>query len=248
MELSTSFKQPLEIKQNEQPIPAKAWKRLVAFLMDAVVIYLFSVIFALLIVTPTLNKMGYKTVIQTYNDKAVEHNIGEYNAEGKYVAFPAAEVLEESIENFWADPVATKAATQKVYYDLANILVGPNLALIIAFFVIPLILGRGQTLGKKILNIGLVTNTGAKITIRHIFMRVFIGWILIEGVLSLITAAFIGLPLIILISGISVLFSGKKKAIHDIVAGTIVVDAYLAPKLSKEKNIGNYINNEKIGE
>lgn len=114
------------------------------------------------------------------------------------------------------------------------------LGLIFAFFyyvIVPLIIWKGQTLGKHLCHFKIVKENGEDIDFKDLFLRQVIGIFLIEGslisasnlfhqILSIITninlvtpLMYIGIPISIL-SSVFVLFKKDHKAIHELIAKT----------------------------
>ena len=102
-------------------------------------------------------------------------------------------------------------------------------------FVVPLLFGNGQTLGKKIFGIALMRTDGVRITPFMIFVRTILGKYTLETmipVLVIIMLLFqmvgIGgttLLLLLLVAQIACLVITKtNSAIHDLLACTVAVD------------------------
>ena len=117
------------------------------------------------------------------------------------------------------------------YYSLP-MLFCLSFAMIIFFGVIPLILKNGATLGKLIFHLGLVNNLGYRVSKLQVVLRFGFMFLIIEvfycifnfilggallwllGILTFLALASYGLAI----------FTKEHKAIHDFIAGTIVVD------------------------
>lgn len=99
------------------------------------------------------------------------------------------------------------------------------IACLLTFFVFPLIFKNGQTLGKKMLNLALISTENVRVKNWQILARVLIGAWAIECVFSFYTFVLTYvLPLGLLVSIIMAVFSKKRMALHDFAGGTIVVD------------------------
>lgn len=72
---------------------------------------------------------------------------------------------------------------------------------------------RGQTVGKRLMHIKVRRSDTAPVTKGHIFNREFLGKILINSI-----------PVVPLISLFTILFTKEHKALHDMLADTIVVE------------------------
>ena len=119
--------------------------------------------------------------------------------------------------------------------SLALITVGLLIGVAVVEFVIPLCLKNGQTVGKKIFGLCLVKNDSVKINNMMLFIRAFLGKFTIETmipvyILLLIifgNAGLIGTVILFLILIIQIILSfatTNKTLIHDLMAGTVVVD------------------------
>ena len=124
-------------------------------------------------------------------------------------------------------------------YQKENVLQsGISVALTIAYYVIFQYMNKGQTIGKKLLNIRVVDkNTNKPIPILKGLLRSFILLSILSGTLSLLLLYilnkdiyFVSYAIILLIEGIFtlttimlVLYKQDKRGLHDIMANTIVI-------------------------
>ncbi len=120
-------------------------------------------------------------------------------------------------------------------YILVIISSSPLVSNIILEFVVPLFLGNGQTLGKKIFGIGVVLQGGIKITGLSLFTRSVLGKFAIETVIPIIAFLMLlftpngivgAIILLALLVANSVLLLASKNhtLIHDIVSYSVCVD------------------------
>jgi uncharacterized RDD family membrane protein YckC len=102
-------------------------------------------------------------------------------------------------------------------------------------FVVPLLFGNGQTLGKKIFGIALMNTESVKVTNVQLFARAILGKFAIEIMipLSIILIMFFnsigilgGLILIgiLIIEAVCIISTNTNSAIHDLLAQTVAVD------------------------
>ncbi len=112
-----------------------------------------------------------------------------------------------------------------------SILIG----VLIVDFIIPLWLKNGQTMGKKIFSLALVRVDGVQITKLQLFIRAILGKFTVETMIPVYifimiffnTANIVSLALLlVLLLGqiISMIASKTNAAIHDLLAGTAVID------------------------
>lgn len=113
------------------------------------------------------------------------------------------------------------------------------LALFFYYIFVPLKIWKGQSFGKRIMKIKVVKMDGMDVDFKTMFMRQFVGAILIEGALFSVSRVireflviisgvqqiemiyFVSIAVSIL-SGLFLAFSKKKSAIHDMLAQTKV--------------------------
>lgn len=97
---------------------------------------------------------------------------------------------------------------------------------VLAYFVMPLILKNGKTVGKLVMGIALVNKLGYNISIPQLVMRFFFPLVVVIGLLIVGGSTFaIGMGLFVLVSYTMVIFTKEHKAIHDYLAGTIAIDS-----------------------
>jgi len=145
--------------------------------------------------------------------------LGAYMLDQLFLLLLAAPGLWLLLKPFIADIAAGKTVNPNQI--LANILpVLPFLAIpILAFMVLQIVLlaKRGQTLGKMLLNVRIVRLDGTKADIMHVFLiRTMVPTLI--GFIPMVGGLF-GLIDVLLI------FREDRRCIHDLMAGTIVVDA-----------------------
>ena len=131
---------------------------------------------------------------------------------------------------------------QRVSSMLVNLsLVVTSLSLLVAFalleFVVPVLFGNGQTLGKKVFSIGVMQFTGVKISTLSLFIRTVFGKFTIGTMIPVlcfilfffeiggIVPAFL-IFVILAVQLAMVLTSKNRYAIHDMLASTVVVDMH----------------------
>ena len=102
-------------------------------------------------------------------------------------------------------------------------------------FVIPLWLGNGQTLGKKIFSLGLVRPDGVMVNTMQLFVRTLLGKFTIETMIpvyillmlfwgTLDLTGTVMLLILLVAQALCMILTNTNAAIHDLLAGTAVVD------------------------
>lgn len=199
---------------------ANVSKRVSAYLLDICLIYLFmSLITGIRFINPTYDKLietsnEYQEVINDYNEKKITED----------------EVLEYQKEYIY------KATKYGVSTNIVVILV------IFAYFGLFQKFNNGQTLGKKIMKIKVVSNSDKKLSVWSYFLRIlptyyiFIGSvipIIITSILVFIIGsshfASINSVVVYLFFGIAIMsfvmmnIRKDKRGLHDLISGTKVI-------------------------
>ena len=134
-----------------------------------------------------------------------------------------------------ADEEAMYAYNMTIYLSMLITTMGILIAVILLEFVGPMMLGNGQTLGKKVFGLGVMRVDSVRLTTIQLFIRTFLGKFTIEIMVPilLVLALFfniIGPVGLIVLGGIVLLqvillgVSKTNSAIHDHLAGTVVID------------------------
>lgn len=216
---------------------ATFWKRLAAWLLDLIllavlatgVMYLASVI------------LGCDRYIDQVND-AYSHYEEAYGisfevTQEEYDAYTdeQRQNWDDAYQALISDDEAMYAYNMMVNLILVMTTAGILVSMLILHFVIPLILKNGQTVGKKAFSIGLVRQDGVKLNNLQLFVRTLLGQFALETMIPVYiiimmlwgTVGMMGpIVLIVLIIAqlICVLATRNSTAIHDLLAGTVVVD------------------------
>ena len=195
-------------------------QRLVAFILDVMIV---SVV-ATFISYPFLDMDS----IQKLNDSSVQV-MEDFMAQ----KIDAEEYVSESVSISYE--MSRKKGINSLFIIFLNIL----------YFIVFQIKNNGQTLGKQILRIKVVSTTGEELTMNQmIFRALIINSIFMDmlcfGVLIFASqsAYFYGVGLlgfiqflVLLISGLMVMFSKNKQGVHDLVAHTDVVSCNLVKEM-----------------
>lgn len=216
---------------------ANLLKRISAFILDAILVCILSVGFAFIIA----GVVGYDSHNERLNDyySSYEESYG--------IVFDISEneynILTDDEKNKYNDAYNALVADEEVMYTY-NMVV--NLTLLITSlgiffgltaleFAVPLILKNGQTVGKKVFGIGVMRTDGIKLSPILLFIRSALGKYTIETMIPVLiivmiyfnTIGLIGvlvLGLILLLQLIFIISTKTNSLIHDLLAGTVVVD------------------------
>lgn len=218
---------------------ANLWKRISAGLLDFIVMLILTTGFAFLISWIT----KYDSYSETYEEK-YEYYEEKYDTNFSLTREEYEALIEGSEEKtkydaaykeFSEDKEVLYAWNMMINLFLIMITLSVLLSVMIVNFVIPLFLKNGQTLGKLCFNLCLVKENCVRINNIMLFVRALLGKFVIElmipiylavmilfnqgGLTNLMVIVFIALANIVII-----LATKNHSAIHDLLAGTVVVD------------------------
>lgn len=216
---------------------ASIWKRIAAWMFDGILIATLAVGFGLL--------LSFVLDYDAHNEK-MESAFAAYEAEygvtfdimqDEYLAMTDAQRqnYDDAYAALIADQEFLHAYNMSMNLTLLITTISILLSIIAWEFVIPLLFGNGQTLGKKIFSLGLVRNDGVKVNNLQLFTRAILGKFTIEIMIPVYifmmlfwgSIGFLGTVLLIALCAGQILAVGLTKtnsAIHDLLAGTAVVD------------------------
>ena len=216
---------------------ASFWKRTAAWLFDGILFGILAVACGVLIswllgydAHSTALENAYAKYEQAYG-VVFEISLEEYEAQ--------TEVQRENYDAAYAALIADEEAMYAYNMMLSQTLVILSVSILLAVAVIewliPLKLGNGQTIGKKIFGLALIRNDSVQMNNMQLFTRSILGKFTVETMIPVLIVLMIywgtmGVAgtavLIILAFGqlACLIFTRGNCAIHDLMAGTIVVD------------------------
>lgn len=164
--------------------------------------------------------ISFLTTEEEYNTKFTEEQRKQY---------------DDAFEALVNDEQFVLAYNMQVNLSMIIITFGILFGTLIVEFLIPLFLKNGQTLGKKVFSLGLVRTDGVQITKLQLFIRSLLGKFTVESMIPVYiflmiffnTANSISLAILIallLSQAICLIMSRTNSAIHDLLAGTVVID------------------------
>lgn len=155
----------------------------------------------------------------------------------EYEKLPEAEKAryDETLAAINADGQAMHTYSMVVNLTLIIATVSILLGYLVLEFLIPVWLGNGQTIGKKIFDIALMRTDGVKVTTFMMFVRTVLGKCTLETMIPVLIAIMllfqmVGLTgtlilgLLLLLQVILLLMTRTNSAIHDLLACTVAVD------------------------
>lgn len=221
---------------------ASVWKRMSAALLDFIML--------IIVITGSAyflsNVTGYNNYSAQLNER-YEWYEEEYDIDISEIQNMSKEqfdaLSEEKINTikeveaaFSKDEVLIRAYNMVQSLMLVMVTLGVLIAYLILEVLVPLILGNGQTIGKKVFGIGVMRIDGVKLTPFLLFVRAILGKYTIETMipivfvlLSLSDPSWMLITLIILvlipiIQIVLMVVSKTNSTIHDKLSSTVTVD------------------------
>ena len=216
---------------------AGMWKRISAFLFDAILLGILAVLFAFLL----SSALGYDRYVDTlnrcYEAYGEQYGVDFQTSLSQYDSMTDEEKqqLEEAYRAVGQDEEAAYAYQMTIRLTILMVSLGILLACLIWEVLIPALLKDGQTLGKKIFSLGVMRSDGVRLGGVQLFVRSILGKYTVEIMIPVLVAMILyfgstGLPGTLLILGLALvngclfLFTYAHTPIHDLLAGTVVVD------------------------
>ena len=216
---------------------ASMWKRISAFLFDMILLGIV-VTGAAFLLSALLGFDKHNTALDVaYAKYEAEYGVVFDITEEEYM-----QLSEEKLEA-WNEAYAALIADNEAMYSYNMVvnftLVISTLAILLAYvvleFAVPLKLGHGQTLGKKIFGVAVMRTDGIKVTPPLLFIRTILGKFTIETMIPVLICVMIFfnmigiigiliLGLILLLQIILMIATYTNSCIHDVLAKTVAVD------------------------
>ena len=210
---------------------AGIWKRIAAWMFDGILVSVLAVAVALGLSA----LLGYDSYSQTldeaYATYEAEYGISFEITQSEYEALTEQQrqAYDTAYQALLADDGVIHA------YNMVIISLSILAATLIWEFAMPLLFGNGQTLGKKIFGLCLIRSDGVKVNNLQLFTRALIGKYTIETMIPVSVALLtfwgtLGLTGTVILFAVAVAqmlclgLTRTNSAIHDLLAGTVVVD------------------------
>lgn len=216
---------------------ASLWKRIASWMFDAILVGVIAVGVGLLL----SGILGYdkhsQKVEAAYTLYETEYGITFDISQAAYDALSEQQRqdYETAYQALIEDEEAMYAYNMMLSLSLVITSLGIFIAILLWDFVIPIFLGNGQTLGKKIFGLGVMRVDGVKINNMQLFARTLLGKYAIETMIpvAIVLMLFWGtvglfgtlfLLGLLLAQVICLIVTKTNSAIHDLLAGTVVID------------------------
>ena len=211
---------------------ANTWKRVSAWILDAIMLVI-AITGGLYAMTSLL---GYGQTLEEYNALQQQY-IEEFGVDMSATELSAEEIaLRETADAaFRKDADAIRLNGRIVAQTPLIIAFPPLIAFLLLEFLVPLIFGNGQTLGKKVFGVAVMREDGVRLTPLALFARTILGKYTLGLMLPALLLAlfFIGtMGLVALVVAAALLIaqivvpiaSRTNAAVHDKLACTLTVD------------------------
>ena len=216
---------------------AMIWKRASAWLFDGIMMMILAVGIAFSLSA----LLGYDAYSQTlelaYDRYEQEYGCSLELTQQEYEALPPERqaAYQAATEALIHDEQANLAYSRLINLALTISTLSLLLAHLALEFGIPLLFKNGQTLGKKIFSLGVVRPDGVRVTTVQMFIRAILGKYTIETMVPVLLALLIafgavgivgtGIIAALALAQLILLFANRNACvIHDLLAGTVVVD------------------------
>lgn len=216
---------------------ASMWKRISAWLLDAILLCVAATLMALLLST-ALNYNSYSDRL----DARYAYFEAEYGVSRDVTQAQIDAMSPEELANLTAASEALAADEEALYvYNMMIqlMILITSLSILLAYvvleFTVPMVLGNGQTVGKKVFGIGVMRQDGVCVNGVCMFIRTVLGKYAIETMIPvmMVLMLFFGsvgevgwliLGAIILVEAVLLISTKERCMIHDKLANTVTVD------------------------
>ena len=216
---------------------AGMWKRISAALLDLVLLVTVVIGVALLLST-ALNYAQYvERMDALYDEYEAEYGLSFDITAEEYQAMSPEEKIpyDEAYDAFANDEEALLVQGKLFTYALMIVSFSILAGYLLLEFLVPLLFGNGQTLGKKVFGIGVMRIDSVKISPLLLFARSVLGKCTVETMvpallLVMIIFNLMGAIAVFVIIGLAVLqivlvaATKGRTPIHDVLAQTVTVD------------------------
>ncbi len=217
---------------------AGLWKRLASWMFDSILLSVIAIGLAFLLSM----MLGYdeysEAVSSAYEKYETQYGITFDISAEEYNALSSEDKsrYDSAYQALLGDDEAIYAYNMTVNLSLITVSLAILAAVLIWEFILPLVFGNGQTLGKKIFGICLMKPNGVKLNHIQLLIRALLGKYTIEimipayAVLMLLFGS-LNMVMLLLVAAlfigqiVAIIATRTNSPIHDLLAGTVAVDA-----------------------
>ena len=216
---------------------ANAWKRISAFLLDAILTALLAIA-AGLVMSVLLRYDSYaQRMEELYSFYEKEYDTSFDLTEESYKALSEEEKakFDAAYRALTSDSEAMALYQRVVVYTFLIVTTGLLAAFLILEFAVPLWLGEGRTLGKKVFGLAVMRIDHVRVNGIILFVRGILGKFTLETMIPVHVLIMLMFNTIGIVGGIALIVlavtqliilvtSGTGAVLHDKLASTVVVD------------------------
>lgn len=216
---------------------ASMWKRISAWLLDAILLCIIATLMALVLAAVT-NYDGYSEQL----DARYTYFEEQYGVSRNLTQEQVNAMTDEERANLTAasDAIAVDEEALYAYNMMLQLIIimtsfGILLGYVVLEFAVPMVLGNGQTIGKKVFSLGVMQQNGVRVNGVCMFIRTVLGKYAIETMIPVMmvlmlffgTIGTVGWIIVgaIGIVQVALLITTRERCmIHDKLANTVTVD------------------------
>lgn len=216
---------------------ASMWKRISAYIFDSILIATLAVGLALAL-SAILGYNSYNARLDAaYDSYAAEYGVDFDISSADFEKLSEAEQAryDEATKALFSDEEVRFVYTMIVNLTLLITSISILLSFVILEFLVPLLFGNGQTLGKKAFGIAVMRFDGVKIGTPILFVRSILGKYTLETMVPVLFLIMLyfgmtgGLALLLigalLFGHLILIFTTRTHTpLHDVIASTVTVD------------------------
>lgn len=216
---------------------ASMLKRISAWLLDAILLCIVATLMAFLL-SAALNYDSYDARLEArYAHFEAEYGVTRNLTQAQVDAMSSEERanLEAASKAIAEDEEAVYAWNMMLQLMILITSFGILLAYVVLEFTVPMVLGNGQTVGKKVFGIGVMRQDSVKVNGVCMFIRTVLGKYAVETMIPVMmllmlfmgTIGILGWLIVgaILIAEVALLATTKERCmLHDKLANTVTVD------------------------
>ncbi len=216
---------------------ASMWKRISAWLLDAILLCIIATLMAFVLAAVT-NYDGYSEQL----DARYTYFEEQYGVSRNLTQDQVNAMTDEERANLTAASDAIAADEEALYaYNMMLQLIiimtsfGILLGYVVLEFAVPMVLSNGQTIGKKVFSLGVMQQNGVRVNGVCMFIRTVLGKYAIETMIPVMmvlmlffgtigTAGWIVVGVIGIVQVALLVTTRERCMIHDKLANTVTVD------------------------
>ncbi len=216
---------------------ASVWKRIASGVFDAIIAGILIVGVALLLSSVLGYDKHNDTYTKAYNEYEKEYGVDFDISETEYGKLTEEEKnrYQSAYEAFIGDDNVLYSYNMIINLSLLTATLSVFISYLSLEFIVPLFIGNGQTVGKKIFGIGIMRTDGVRVTNFQLFVRTVLGKFTVETMIPVyivlmifwnmmdITGTFV-LLIILLTQIIMITVTRTNSLLHDMLAVTVTVD------------------------